>query len=348
MQEDTMAGKFKLIDYEKEGPGVYLDQPEAGPVKTFFGILGRKFWKIMQINILYVALSLPIIAIAILIGAYIFPQMFSFMQYDKLQAMMTSIGATLAEDATSGFNAEETASLFLLQMTVILGVALVGIQLVVFGPVHAGITYIFRNYSREEHAFIWSDFKEQAKLNWKQSTVACIIGIVGFVVLGINIWFYSNGKIFDNAIINSILTAAFVIMMILLIMIQTYVYPMMITFKLNIKQLYKNAFLFTMAKLPGNLGMLLITLVFSLVIPFLINAFLGTIGLFISLFYYLFIGFGFTLLLTNFFVYRQMKKYMIDPMMAKENEEAGETARNNADEEAIFKDVKPDKIDRRR
>lgn len=334
-----MAGRFKLIDYNKEGPGVYRDQPESGPVKTFFAICGRKFWKIIQINMLFTLLTLPFIALSFLIGAYIFPQLFSFMQFDVLKEFVVSYGASLTGDAAASFNAQETASLLLLQFNIVFGVALVGLQLVVCGPVQAGITYIFRNYSREEHAFIWSDFKDQAKLNWKQSAIASIIGIVGFIIFSINIWFYSSGKIFSNGIVSAVFVALFIAMMVLLAIMQMYVYPMMVTFKLSIRQIYKNAFLLTMAKLPGNIGVLLAVLVFSVVIPLAINTLLGAFGIMVAVLYYFLIGFGFTLLLSNFFVYRQMKKYMIDPMLKKEQEENAALEDRN-EERPIFKDVK--------
>ena len=100
-----------------------------------------------------------------------------------------------------------------------------------------------------------------------------------------------------------------------------------------------NAFLLTMAKLPGNLGVLLAVLLFCVVIPLAINTLLGAFGIMVAALYYFLIGFGFSLLLSNFFVYRQMKKYMIDPMLKKELEE--NTAQEDRNEEKpIFKDVK--------
>ena len=41
------------------------------------------------------------------------------------------------------------------------------ISILIYGPLTCGLIYIFRNYAREEHAFI-SDFFTKAKENWKQ------------------------------------------------------------------------------------------------------------------------------------------------------------------------------------
>ena len=40
------------------------------------------------------------------------------------------------------------------------------IPVVLIFPFVAGLTYVTRNYAREEHAFIFSDFKDSVKENW--------------------------------------------------------------------------------------------------------------------------------------------------------------------------------------
>ena len=50
------------------------------------------------------------------------------------------------------------------------------------GPATAGITYIMRNFAREEHAWIWSDFKDTFKSNFKQATAVYLINLVMLVI----------------------------------------------------------------------------------------------------------------------------------------------------------------------
>ena len=50
------------------------------------------------------------------------------------------------------------------------------------GPATAGITYIMRNFAREEHAWIWSDFKDTFKANFKQASAVYLINLVMLVV----------------------------------------------------------------------------------------------------------------------------------------------------------------------
>ena len=47
--------------------------------------------------------------------------------------------------------------------------------LAITGPFTAGLSYVTRNWARDEHAFIWSDFKDALKANWKQSLVVSVI-----------------------------------------------------------------------------------------------------------------------------------------------------------------------------
>ena len=35
------------------------------------------------------------------------------------------------------------------------------------GPFTTGVAYVTRNWARDEHAFIWSDFIDAVKGNWK-------------------------------------------------------------------------------------------------------------------------------------------------------------------------------------
>ncbi|MDD2393654.1 MAG: DUF624 domain-containing protein [Eubacteriales bacterium] len=353
-----MAGFFGLFDYNKEGPGVYLNEPPKGPFKTFFSILGRKFWKVISVNMMYVVFSLPVLLVAWLAGSQIFPSIFSGLTLDNLEKLLTetsiaesvsnvsqavsqsvssiaSSGISGSEEAVVQLTPKETAAILFSQINIVFSFALVGLQLLVLGPVHAGITYIFRNYSREEHAFIWGDFKEHLKKNWKQSLLTSLISFLAVIILSTNFVFYSKGDMVNNTFLKGILTGAVAVIFIVFTMMQMYIYPMMITFKLTLKQLYKNSVLLTMARLPWNIGIMLLSILITTALPIAFLFFGGSLGIILGIFYYFFLAFGLNMMLTNFFVYRQLKKYMIDPM----NETKTDTNEID-DEEPIFKDTR--------
>ncbi len=340
-----MAGFFGLFDYTKEGPGVYANEPPKGPFKTFLSILGRKFWKIITINMMYVVFSLPVFIAAILIGPQIISgflpdsfievieKIFSGAIIPEISGDVSQTVSSLVSSGVSG-SAEAAPQLdpggVLALLFYVISFSMIGLQLFVLGPVHAGISYLFRNYSREEHAFVWGDFIEHLKKNWKQSLITSIIGILTVFVLSINFSFYSKGTFITNTFAKGLLTGSVVVILLIFTMMQMYIYPMMITFKLTLKQIYKNSLLLTMARLPLNIGIMLLSLLITTFIPFVLVS-VGGLGLVIGIFYYILLAFGLNLLLTNFFVYRQLKKYMIDPMVDKSSEESIDESVGNND-----------------
>jgi len=56
-----MAGFFGFMDFTKEGPGIRKDAPKKKALFVFFETFFRNFWKFIIINIVYLALSVPII-----------------------------------------------------------------------------------------------------------------------------------------------------------------------------------------------------------------------------------------------------------------------------------------------
>ncbi len=329
-----MGGFFGLFDYNKEGPGVYLNEPEKGPVKTFFAILGRKFWKIITVNLMYILFSIPTLILAFLAGMYIIPLIVPESLAPLLENLMTSDIQQTAEDAL-----ETGATELFVFFTFIFSMVLVGLQLIVLGPVHAGITIIFRNYSREEHAFLWGDFKDTLKKNWKQSSVTSIVSFILLIIMSVNYSFYANGEMIGNPIIKGALTGFIILIGLMFVIMHMYIYPMMITFKVTLRQLYKNSILFSIAKLPKNVGILLLNILILAIIPILLLFIPFSFAFILFIFYYVFLGFGLSFFITNFYVYRQLKRYMIDPTI-KEDDEKKMTQEDDK-EKALFKDTKP-------
>jgi uncharacterized membrane protein YesL len=322
-----MKKLFGFFDYNKEGPGVYLDDPPKGPFATFFAILSRKFWKITAINMMYVLFSIPTLLVALLLGSYIFPEIIPLLKLEVLEKIFSANGvlapSTVDEntkaiaEAANTLTPKELGALLYVEISIVLSMLLVGIQMIVLGPVHAGITHLFRNYAREEHAFIWGDFKDTVRNKWKISLVISIIGIVAFIIMSTGYTFYRDVNLIKNDFLRGILSGTIVVLFILFTIMQMYLYPLIVSFKMSLKQIYKNSFYLTMAKLPFNFAILLVTIVIIAVIPMSIMLIWGGIGLVISMFYYLFMGFGINLMLTNFYVYRQLKRFIIDPFVAE-------------------------------
>jgi type VI protein secretion system component VasK len=96
-----------------------------------------------------------------------------------------------------------------------------------------------------------------------------------------------------------------------------YIYPIMVTFELSLKQLYRNAFIFAVIKFLPNLLILLINALIVLLSFGLIIPFHQIFGFFI----YILLTMSLTGLITNFYAYRRIKKYMISRLEDEEEEE---------------------------
>ena len=321
-----MAGFFGLFDYTKEGKGVYPDEPPKGPIAGFFTILGRKFWKICTINLMYVIFSLPALLLAFLGAMYITQVLLPGLTLETLAKLFEESGYTLQE----GITFEAFAASQMVIVYFVLGMMLTGLSLIIAGPVHAGVTYLLRNYSREEHAFVWMDFKEQARKNLKQSLISSLISFLVTAVFTVNFAFYSTTAVLGSDILRIFLQTLVVVLFFLWCVMQMYLYPMMVTFNLSLKQLYRNCLLFSIFRLPLNILILLLSLIILAVIPTVLFFMGYSITMLLGMLWYVFIAFGLNMLLTNFFAYRGLDKYMIQKIKAaeemnEETEEAGDT-----------------------
>ncbi|HEX2947292.1 MAG TPA: YesL family protein [Clostridia bacterium] len=301
-----MAGFFGLFDYNKPGPGVPENAPPKSPFIVFFEILQRKFWNLIKINFLFVIFDLPAILLGYLVLLFLFPNIFP----DALNS---------AEVMTSD-----------MLMKFILLMPLVCVPMVTVGPAQAGFTYILRNYAREEHAFIWSDFKETALKNFKQGMV---IGTINFVVTFLMLMSIRAYLLIGNGSIPGMIgTAIMFVLFGVFAMMNIYIYPILITFELSIKQIYKNAVIFAVVKFLPNLGILLLSafitfLTFGMIVPF--NQFLGL--LLLMLITASLVGF-----LTNFYAYPKLKKYMISRVEDEEDDDDDED--EEEDDDGVDKD----------
>jgi uncharacterized membrane protein YesL len=291
-----MAGFFGFFDYTKPGPGVPKPDETApkNGIKIFFEILQRKFWKIIRIGMLFFILNIPALLVASFVANY-----FSLQLLGNMEEL------------------EESASVVLFWASVLL----TAFPIVNFGPVRAGFDSVFRNYSREEHSFIWSDFKDNMKSNFKQSMIVSILNLVIFIILVFDI-ILIRSMVFDSVIVWTLFNTFFVLMFILYLMINIYLYPMMVTFELSTKNLIKNSLMFAFARFIPNLIILVIIFGF-LTLPFLyLNPVFAVFVSFLLL--YGILGF-----LQNFFAYRGFKKYIIDKLTEKKRNKDEELSDQN-------------------
>ena len=304
-----MAGIFGLFDYNKEGPGVQKDEPDKGPIIGTLTIMARRLWDLMKLNMMMVIFSIPALLVAGFVAVYMVSAFFPNLSIESFTASLAGMGITNAD----GQQLESMAVFQLTLLYVTLAAALVGSSLFVIGPFQAGFAYILRNYVRDEHVFVWSDFIEHAKANLRQSTLAGLIGAVVTLVLTVNYAFYNNSQLeFLPPIARMAIRMLILMLALVWILMQQYIYPMTVTFKMTLPQIYRNSILLVILRLPYNLGLLGLAGLMLIAIPFALLYFGSSWAVLIALAWYLVFAFSFFQFLSMAIVWRGFNKYLIN------------------------------------
>lgn len=287
-------------NYSKVGPGVSKDAPEKNRFFLLFELLGRKFFKLIQLNMIYFITLLPLV-FGVILSVRINPEIMS--------------GNEVYIENLTGL------PLFVFTGDII-GLIFIIISVFITGPATCGFTYVLRNMQRQEHAWIFSDFREHFAKNFKQGIAMSIIDIVMTVLLYVAFCFYAYSMpvmMPNSTIIAGIAKYFILILSFIFIVMHYYIYVMIVTFKMKLKDIMKNAAIFSMAKLPLNLllTIILIAAIFASVWYFAIGIILAFV-ISISL-----LGF-----IVVFSIYPTIDKSMI---ASQQQDEADETERDFED-----------------
>ncbi len=201
------------------------------------------------------------------------------------------------------------------------------------GLANAGITNVTRNIARDKHSFGLSDYFETIKKNWKQSLIVGIFNLILTVLISYGSYYYyfhqSKNKAInftDSLGFGICIFAAFVFTV-----MQYYMWTMLITFKLSIKNIYKNSFKFVFINLKNNfICFFSMILVYALFVGVLLLISLVNFPLAVAVTAVLAICFlpAFRFLLIQFCTFPAIKKYMIDPYYEEHPNDDIELRRN--------------------
>jgi uncharacterized membrane protein YesL len=253
----------------------------------FFGVLGRKFWKLITTNAMFMLFNIPALIIGFILSIFMLSLFYPETAESSREELLTLLFA-------DGF---PTVFLFM------------AIPALTTGPAQAGLTYILRCYSYEQPVFQWMDFKDKMKENFKQGTIVSLINLFLLAFLIYDFYLYSNLAQFSGPLL-PIANGLLIIVFIIFFMVSMYLYPMMVTYSLKTKDLYKNAMLFAVARFLPNLGILLICLV--LILGPIVLVRLTSSVLVLTLVYAFYVTFGFTLpgLIINSYINPTIDKYL--------------------------------------
>lgn len=219
-------------NYSKPGPGIDKNAPQKKGIFRFFEIFFRKFWKLIQVNMLTFICSLPFLIIMYIIA----PISDSF------------INSAIPQGAENAAEFGATLHLMLRSLFAVIVFVFWG-----SGPASAAYAYITRCFTREQHAWILSDFKDKFLENFKQAIIVTVIDIILSVLVMYGVYFYYMTYKTTGAEIWLIACCLMFTLIVLYTFMHFYIYQFMVTFKSTIVQLYRNSLIFSLAQLPMNI-----------------------------------------------------------------------------------------------
>lgn len=128
--------------------------------------------------------------------------------------------------------------------------ALTALVIFTWGCVNVGTSYIMRNIVRREPVFMWYDFWYAIKKNLRQGIIVGILDIVfmGLIAYDVVFFYYNIGPFFNNVMFYFSLAIA-----IFYFLMRFYMYLLMVTFDLKIRQIIKNSLIFAFLGIKRNL-----------------------------------------------------------------------------------------------
>jgi len=168
--------------------------------------------------------------------------------------------------------------------------------LAITGPFTAGLSYVTRNWARDEHAFIWTDFKDAVKANWKQSLILSVI--TSIIPLAVYVGWEFYGEMAEKNIIMMVPQVLVVLVAFLWSISITYMHPLAVTYELKMKDLLRNGLLLGVARLPMSVGIRLLHCIPALIGAALMWFWSPMIGALILFSYYVLIGFAISRFIT--------------------------------------------------
>ena len=202
------------------------------------------------------------------------------------------------------------------------------------GPFTAGLSYVTRNWARDEHAFIWADYKDAIKGNWKiPLVISSITGLVPLLVF--ECWRFYGNLANSNAImaipqVIAIVCGAFWSISV------TYMYPLTVTYDYKLKDVLVNGIKFGEFRLPFSIGIRLLHCV-PLVIFFLAQYLFGMdmmMAVIILGVYYILIGFSLSRFITASYTNAVFDRFLNSRIQgAKVNQGLKETDDDDEDDE---------------
>lgn len=288
--------------------------------KGFFVMLGRKFWNISNLSLLYSFVNLPVLFF--LLG-YSMRQAVSVVSNPMNSVFYSFWQITESPELASVFPFVNSVSKTYVSGTAsYVFYAIAALFLFTFGISNAGAACVVRGYNRGDPVFLISDFFGAIKRNWKQAIIIGILDIVFSFALVFDYLFWQG----QPGFISGIFMYFALFLCVLYFFMRFYIYTIMITFDLSIYKIFKDAFLLSFLGFKRNFAALI-----GIILVLAASMYLCLLYLPIGIILPIILTLGLLMFISGYASYPVIKKYMIDPYY--KDEEVAES-----DDEPVFED----------
>ena len=257
--------------YGKSGKGDFRkeDMPETR-MQLFRDTLRTRFGSLFRLNLLYMLIWIPAMIVIFLHCGQIYNDLNNYYivknenyAYVVEQAEASGQTVTVTEEEFNALKENDVDLSSYLYGRIFFMLLWLAPCIAITGPFTAGLSYVTRNWARDEHAFVWADFKDAVKANWKYSLVISLI--TGILPLAIYQGWITYGAMANTNAILVIPKVLIVVVGVIWALCVTYMYPLTVTYTLKLKDVLRNGFLLGIARLPFSVGIRLLHCVPSLI-----------------------------------------------------------------------------------
>jgi len=259
---------------DRSSNGIDKEDRAKGPLARFFISGWSNIVRLMAANALFIVFNIPSFIIA-----YVFALMF-------LPNLLPSFNLYSFITVTTEDGTPEIAFQLYFLLVIFFVMLLVSGLLVCIGPFQAGFAQVYKELRNGTSVSVMSGFKRGIIVNWKKSLGAMFIGFVITFVLLLAICFYMNFKSLAGTVIGSV----FAVLFIAFILVQNFVYTLIVSTDLKLGKVYKNAVLFIFIRFVPCLGVSFVVLLLYFAIPFFLLMSVSYLTLGIYMFLYMFLA----------------------------------------------------------
>lgn len=307
-KDNSIKGIFKrFFDPNKDGKGVEKQPRAPLTLKNFFPLYWRNITTLLYINLVYMIGNFPAFFALYAMTGNLNTNSFGAASpmFAPLYGAMTLSGninpAAMALFGVHGV--QSTVSLMTPATYVFFALSL----LIIFtwGFVSVGCTYLIRSIVRGDPIFFFHDFFYAIKRNLRQGLIIGMLDcfIIGLLTYNIVLSYYNMFNFSFTIVFYSNIA-----LLLLYSMMRFFIYILLITFKFNIYQIFKNSLIFALVNIKRNVIGFLGCALCVFICYYLLSVFAP-----ISITLVMILFFSTTAFIGCYAAYPKIKEVLIDP-----------------------------------